>query len=249
MLCRNQLIFQAQTDGIINFNWNYPQMKNNYEAFTLQDKEKSKWLHNEGFIVDDKKFKLINFSLLFNNKITNKGFEIKKGDIIKMPLSGKKELVNDIIKGFIKQDSFNLYDCSFKMTNVEQDRSFNFKKQMLYKVVTPIVESIYDNGQKYLSVYDNRYYNALAQNLKRKYQAVYGKKYEGELYFDIENILKAKEKVIHNIKDKGIIKGYGNFELWIEADIDMQKIAYYCGMGQNSSLGAGFLTYITGRRG
>ena len=81
----------------------------------------------------------------------------------------------------------------------------------------------------------------------RKYKAIYNKDYSGELFFDIEDVLKVKKKYITDIKD-GFLIGYTDFEIFIEADIDMQKVAYYLGLGQNNSIGMGSLSYITGRR-
>ena len=91
-------------------------------------------------------------------------------------------------------------------------------------------------------------YKILAHNLMRKYKLVYGKEYEGEIFFDIENTLKVKKKLISKIKSEFIIIGYSGFELFIEADKDMQKIAYYCGLGGYNSLGMGSVNYIMSRR-
>ena len=122
---------------------------------------------------------------------------------------------------------------------------------MLYKVRTPVVESIYNEEENkviYLNVAQQEFYSALGQNLLRKYEIIYNKKYEGELYFDIENILNAKKKYITKIKENGYLIGYTNFEIFVQADVDMQKVAYYCGLGQNNSIGMGLVTFITGRR-
>ena len=47
-------------------------------------------------------------------------------------------------------------------------------------------------------------------------------------------------------KDKARwVKGH-TYNIWIQADKDMQKIIYYLGLGQNSSIGCGCLSIITG---
>ena len=104
----------------------------------------------------------------------------------------------------------------------------------------------------FISPFEDDYYRVLANNLKRKYKLVYGKDYTGELYFDIEDALNIKKRFIDNVKrdskSKSILIGYTDFELYLVADRDMQKVAYYCGFGSNNSLGMGATTFITSRR-
>lgn len=237
-------------DCMLNYNYQYGLLKTIYNAYSVQNEAKSKIFHEIGFQIENKKFKLINSCLIFENSdFTPKGINLKKGDLIKIMLSGVEDVINEIVKGFIKLNEFGLDGCKFKLAGLTNDRKINFKRLMLNKVLTPVVESKYtDTGEiEYLSVYDNRFYETLAQNLKRKYKLVYNEEFKDELYFDIENILTVKKKSINGIKNKGYLKGYGNFNIWIETNIKMQKVAYYCGLGQNNMLGAGALMYITSK--
>ena len=155
-----------------------------------------------------------------------------------------------MIKGIIKVGKLNLFGCQLEPTELLNDEPIKFKNKMLYKVCSPIVEKTYD-AEKSITRYTNpmqkEFYTALAQNLKRKYKLIYDKEYEGELHFDIDNTLKIKNKAINLIKGNGQIKGTGKYEIWVQADRDMQRVVYYCGLGQNNSTGAGFLNYIVGR--
>ncbi|MFR5263709.1 CRISPR-associated endoribonuclease Cas6 [Clostridium sp.] len=237
-------------EGKINYNYHYELMKELYEVMTLIDSGRSFSLHEEGFSVDNKKFKLFNFHLSFSKKVKyNKdGIEFNYTDSISLIISGKNDILNLILKGLIKKGFVNITGVKLEIKDFEEDNKIRFNKIMLYKVRTPIVESIYDNGKTlYLSPYDDRFYKALGQNLIRKYKALYNKDYTGELFFDIEDILRIKKKYITGIKN-GFLIGYTDFEIFIEADIDMQNIAYYLGLGQNNSIGMGSLSYITGRR-
>lgn len=240
---------ESQNENLLYFNYNYELMKVLYQALTLQDKKQAMELHNEGYKIDKKSFKLINNMLIFKNSIfTKEGIQIKKGENIKIQLSGAEEIINDIVKGLIKMNNVNIENCHFKMLGLSKDKNVKFKRIMLYKVTTTIIESKWNNGKtEYLNIYDNRFYEALVQNLKRKYKLIYNEDFKDKIYFDIENILTAKKKDICNIKDNGYVKGYGNFNIWIETNIKMQKVAYYCGLGQNNSLGAGALMHLTSR--
>lgn len=247
MLSRVNLIFEIQNNGILNYNYQYKLMKIIYEALTQYDQDMAQHLHSKGYKIDNKIFKLFNYTMLFKDAEFDKdGIVLTKNNIVKLVFTGKQSIVNNVVKGFIKTQSFNIDGVDFRLSNMENDKQIAFKKKMLYKVVSPIIESIYEEEIKYLTPFDNRFYEALSKNLYRKYELIYGKKYTGKLYFDIENVLTIKKKTINDIKN-GYHIGYGNFNIWVEADSTMQKVAYYCGLGQNNSIGAGLLTYITGR--
>lgn len=250
MLDRIELELKTSKTGILNYNYNYKIMNILYQAMTLIDEAKTLQLHDTGYIVDTKKFKLFNFALVFKNaNFTEAGIEINSDSKISLILSGKSDILNLILKGFIKMQEFQLDNFKFKIIGTVKDKSIKFKKQMLYKAASQVIESKYEAETKkinYLNPMDKGFYETLAQNLKRKYEAVYNKEYDGELFFDIDNMLKIKKKLLQ-VKENGFLLGYGKFEIWIEAEPEMQKIAYYLGIGQNNSLGNGFLTYITGR--
>jgi CRISPR-associated endoribonuclease Cas6 len=89
-----------------------------------------------------------------------------------------------------------------------------------------------------------RFIQAVKQNLKRKYQLIYDKEYIGDLKIGIEDFLKIKPKSV-NIKGHKV-HGFGKFNVLIQANKDMQKVAFCCGLGSHNMYGAGFLKYITG---
>lgn len=249
MLCRKQLVLEAMNDSILTYNYQYQLMKFIYVSVTKMDNLLGELLHESGFIAENKKFKLFNFALLFSNaEFSKEGIGLCNGLTLKLVVSGKDEIVNVILKSLQSMSIINLYDTRLKITGTFDDKSVNFKRQMLYKVYSPIIESIF-NGEKIqmLSPFEDDFYRTLAQNLKRKYKLIYNKDYSGEIFFHIENLLNVKEKYLHGIKGSYSAKGFGKYNLWIEADIDMQRVAYFCGLGQRNAMGAGFLGYITGR--
>jgi CRISPR-associated endoribonuclease Cas6 len=64
-LVRKKLVFQAQNTGIIKYNYYYDLMKEIYATITLVDDIESLKLHEEGYQVDNKKYKLFNYNLIF----------------------------------------------------------------------------------------------------------------------------------------------------------------------------------------
>ncbi|MCJ0222579.1 CRISPR-associated endoribonuclease Cas6 [Clostridioides difficile] len=251
-LVRRHLILTVDNKVVLDYNYQYELMKRIYEAIEVNDKRKALSLHNEGYKVDKKVFKLFNYTMMFEDaKYSKGGIHLNSQTKIKLMLSGYDDILNNIIKGFIKCKVFKLYNIEFKVSDIEEDSKKNFNNITLYKVRSPIVASLYDlksRKQVYLNPMQEEFYKALHDNLGNKYKLIYNKEYTGELYFDIEDVLAVKKKYITNIKGKGFVIGYTDFEIFVQANKDMQEVIYYCGLGEKNSIGMGLLTYITSRR-
>lgn len=251
-LVRRHLILTVGNKVVLDYNYQYELMKRIYEAIEVNDKRKALSLHNEGYKVDKKVFKLFNYTIMFENaKYSKEGIHLNSQTKIKLILSGYDDILNNIIKGFIKCKVFKLYNIEFKVSDIEEDSKKDFNNITLYKVRSPIVASLYDlksRKQVYLNPMQEEFYKALHDNLGNKYKLIHNKEYTGELYFDIEDVLAVKKKYITNIKGKGFVIGYTDFEIFVQANKDMQEVIYYCGLGEKNSIGMGLLTYITSRR-
>ncbi|NFD87683.1 CRISPR-associated endoribonuclease Cas6, partial [Clostridium botulinum] len=71
MLSRKSIILKAESNGVLDYNWNYPLSASLFNKMSLYDVKFAEFLHDEGFRSNDekkKKFKLINFMMLFNNQ-------------------------------------------------------------------------------------------------------------------------------------------------------------------------------------
>ncbi|MGO0906943.1 CRISPR-associated endoribonuclease Cas6 [Clostridioides difficile] len=251
-LVRRYLILTVDNEVVLDYNYQYELMKRIYEAIEINDRRKALSLHNEGYKIDKKVFKLFNYTMMFEDaKYSKEGIHLNSRTKIRLILSGYDDILNNIIKGFIKCKVFKLYNIEFKLSNMDEDSKIGFNSITLYKVRSPIVASLYDlksKKQVYLNPMQEEFYKALHDNLMKKYKLIYNKEYTGEVYFDIEDVLSVKKKYITNIKGKGFVIGYTDFEIFVEADKDMQKVIYYCGLGEKNSIGMGLLTYITSRR-
>ncbi|HFL2405918.1 TPA: CRISPR-associated endoribonuclease Cas6 [Clostridioides difficile] len=251
-LVRRYLILTVDDESVLDYNYQYELMKRIYEAIEINDRRKALSLHNEGYKIDKKVFKLFNYTMMFEDaKYSKEGIHLNSRTKIRLILSGYDDILNNIIKGFIKCKVFKIYNIEFKLSNMDEDSKIGFNNITLYKVRSPIVASLYDlksKKQVYLNPMQEEFYKALHDNLMKKYKLIYNKEYTGEVYFDIEDVLSVKKKYVTNIKGKGFVIGYTDFEIFVEADKDMQKVIYYCGLGEKNSIGMGLLTYITSRR-
>lgn len=132
MLSRKSIILQAQNDGVLDYNWNYPLSINLFNKMSLYDAKFAEFLHDEGFKSKDekkKKFKLINFMLLFNNqKMDSEGININKNDESVLIISGYKDPMNAILQGLCINNEINLNNVIFKVIDVKEDKKLNLIK-------------------------------------------------------------------------------------------------------------------------
>lgn len=246
-MIRKQINFKVSKDVEISYNYQHELLKNLYKLMKLADEKKAKILHNTGYRLEGKHvFKLFNYTLLFENAVfTSTGILCKEDTKVKLVLNGKKEIVENILRGLLVEPQLQIETAVFDLVGVKDDKKINLKEVTLYKALSAIVISTKtDNGEKeYLNPYDTKYFENLANNLKRKYILIYGKEYTGELFFEIDNLLEMREKFV-KIKSGGV-KGQ-EYSIWVQADKDMQKVIYYLGLGQNSSIGCGCLSFVKG---
>lgn len=248
---RKIIIFQAVKDISLDYNYHYPLMIEIYKSLEISNPTLAKSLHDKGFRIENKTYKLFtNQFFIPNAKYTKDYIFIKKGTRCKLIVSGLNKIVKNIVFGFMDKGNLNLNQNIFEVLSVENDTKVRFDNITLYKVRNPIVATKQNEKRSivYINPLDQDFYKVLANNLKRKYKLIYDKDYEGDLYFDIEDIFSIKKKLIKKIKSEYMIIGYHGFELYLEANKDMQQVAYYCGLGSYNSLGMGAITYITSRR-
>ncbi|MDO5517896.1 MAG: CRISPR-associated endoribonuclease Cas6 [Clostridium sp.] len=247
MLVKRVIVLKSYVQSRIKYNYNYDVMKILYELMTVENPIKALKIHDNGYAIGRKKLKLFNFHLIFDDKVEYKKdfIELDKDSELRIAVSGVDEIVNLILKGLITSNRIKLNDADYKVISIENDKRIRFDEVTLYKVRTAVVEAIQDSdrNQIYTDIFQNEFYTTLAGNLKSKYKAVYKKDYTGELFFDIENLLNAKRKYIE-IKPNSAVTGYSDFEIFVQADKDMQKIVYYLGLGKSNSLGFGSVSYI-----
>lgn len=250
MLTRKVVLFKPTEDIELDYNYNYQVTRNIYHYLWVADRVKSRFIHDVGYeVVTGHKFKLFNFTILFKDAIFNEDHILCTEDtIIKLIISGKESIVQSILKGILQVRKIKLYDYEIPLLKFEDDIGLvRFEDVMLYKALSPIVETTKNEqgNVETLTPYHGEYYRNLAINAKRKYKLIHSRDYEGNIFFDIDNALNIKDKYI-SFKG-GVIRGF-LFNIWVEAEMDMQQILYYLGLGQNSSTGFGCLSTISRRR-
>lgn len=245
-------------------NYNYYLAAAIYNLLKFGSPEFAEFLHNKGFVLNGKPYKLFCFALRFKN--------IKVIDnIIRMIEPGAElyvssPLIEDFIQNFIigtfTNQSFeiagNNFKCNFFINQVESLPEPHFNKTNNFHLLSPVVLSTLrekENGkthQYYFRYNDNiaeinRVFN---QNLKNKFKLIYNVEYEGDdliLEWDKDYIAKREKKNKRLTKKIAIEKYDGNpidiianeIPFTLTGNPELMKVGYHCGFGEKNSMGFG----------
>lgn len=222
--------------------------------YTLLDPVLRKFLHNEGYKYEKRKFKLFTFSRL-TGRFKDKGKNFEFIPPIKFLISSPKdEILQSLAEGLLKKEKLLLgqnnvfIEAISVMPRVDFDR---FKGEMFIKILSPL--TIYSTLRKsdgakktyYYSPFEEEFNFLIKENLRKKYELVFGEKCDR---FDFEihpyKVRPSDEKVIIYKKTKSaqskptVIKGWmGLYKL--KAAPQIFELSYDCGLGAKNSQGFG----------
>ncbi len=249
-------INRKSRDIILPINYQYALSSFIYHTINKGNKDLANWLHERGFILDNKSFKLFTFSGLQISKY-------KQYDDRLIILSDKLEfilsffpieLTESFVFGLFSEREFSLGDkkssVQFTATNVERLPDPEFTHSMEFKTLSPVVLSTKTDGSEkyaqYMSPTDGGYPEKLKNNLLRKYAAYcdyYNKQMEQEDSGEMElNILSEPKKkgvlIKAGTKEESKVIGY-QYKFSIRAHPELIKTGYYAGFGEKNSMGFG----------
>lgn len=252
------------TDKILPINYNYYLSAAVYKLLKFGSKEFAEFLHDKGFILNGRPYKLFCFALRFKRmKINGNSIHLLKPEA---ELYISSALVEEFIRNFVI-GSFNnqlleiaggTVKCTFAINQIESLPEPNFNSTDKFNLLSPIVLSTLkdrDNGgvhQYYFRYNDdineiNRVFN---QNLKNKYKLIYNHEYVGEnlmLEWDKDYIHK-REKInkrmtkkisIEKIPGKPVDIIANEIPFTLNGNSALIKVGYDCGFGEKNSMGFG----------
>lgn len=255
---RLKLKLRLKESRIIPVNYNYQLSSAIYNLLQFGSPEFTEFLHNEGFNIDGKNYKLFSFSLRIKNpRLYGNLLEIVDSEavlFITTPIAEK--FIKSFITGTFSQKRIEINsDNIHTVFNIEQLEIIpepEFTDEMKFICLSPIVLStrkIFNNDLKqyYLRPEDNELINkVLSGNLINKYKLIYNKEPNEngvELKWDENYLLKNKritKKITLNvIKDspQEIIGMQAPFIL--KGNPQLIKIGYLSGFGEKNSMGFG----------
>lgn len=250
---------QGRTNQLIPINYQYALSSFIYHTIEASDSEYSKWLHNKGYTDGSKKFKLFTFSML---NIPKRNLENGKLRILSDEMELTVSMISDktiehFIIGMFENQKMKIYDneneAVFFIKTVEQIPEPDFKKQNIFKTISPIVltQRTLHNGkesQYYMGPLDENYIQYLENNLKEKSKVYYNSKDESDKYkldsFKVIGDVKTKLiKIKEDKADMTEIRGF-IFKFEITGDIELIRMGYEAGFGKSCSLGFGCVNSV-----
>lgn len=250
-------------------NINHPTSSMIYEVLKRSSKHYSTKLHEEGYRLSNKTFKLFTFSPLTplpSRKWTSIDNGIMTTDSRQLRLivsSAKNEFMSLFLKGLFANKTVTISDVRFSAEIMTIYDPPVITNDMSFIPLSPIVSSRKNektNREEYLFHDDKGFESLLFRNLCEKYEVLYGKPYTSskkkfKIIFD-KSYLKRQKKAdapVHKLRtikegtdSETRIKGtLAPFR--IQAPKKLIQIGYDCGFGKENSQGFGMVKVDTTR--
>lgn len=248
---RIKITFYCDEVQSINLNYNYYLTSLIYKLLSKSDAEYTTFLHDEGYVLNNKGYKMFTYSMLMPKKyFIEKGFLNIQGIMNWFVSSPSKDFIFNLIDSLSKVERVKIGDGYFSIIGLEWVKDTVFTEHMKFRCLSPIsTATAYlceDRSLKKRDLYieDKRFTDNLRLNLLSKYEVIYG---EAPLdtrlqirFIDIEGYKRGK---LINYKNGVKVKGY-LAPLEIYGNPALIQIAYECGFGDRNSLGLGMVEVI-----
>ncbi len=245
-------VIRNNSKNSLPINYQYELSSFVYHTLAQADEQYTSWLHENGFTVDKKQFRLFSFSSF---EIPNYKIEADRiiidCDKIKWYISFLPEKSTEhFIQGLFNNIEFSIGDSkskvNFRVSSVEMTNTELAYEILNFQTLSPVCITRHDPLQRQV-IYENpdsEYASeALFLNLKNKYKAYFGHEFEGESTFEFKLLSKPQSKLITiktNTPEQSRVKGF-KFKFSLKADPQLMQIMYHCGLGEKNAMGFGFV--------
>lgn len=250
-------------DKKLPLNYNYYLSSAIYKLLKFGSEDFAKFLHDKGFQLHNKQYKLFSFALRFERTLINdKDIHLlsKKAYLfISSPLI--EDFIRNLIIGTLDQQSIEISDGIIKnkffIRQIETIPQPEFKEINYFVLLSPMVLSTVRENDNKLHQYYFRYNDSIEeinrvfnQNLKNKYKLIHQKEYlEEDLKFAwdqkyIEKKLHQKKRMTKKISikkesEKPIEVIANEIPFTVLGNKELIKVGYECGFGEKNSMGFG----------
>lgn len=202
------------------------------------------FLHEQGFALGQRKFKLFTFSRLLGQvRVDPRRQEMVFSPPCRLVVcSPIPMVVEEIAKGLLTQGRVRLGKATLFVESVMVSDPIVSRDKLTIRMLSPVtvystIEEPHRRYTYYYSPYEPRFQELIGSNLAKKYQLIFGRAAD-TTGFSISP-LKVGEKDLKIVKYKGtIIKGWmGIYEL--TGDPQLLEIALNAGLGSKNSQGFG----------
>lgn len=243
--------------GYLPINYQYELSSAIYKTIDRSNNGFSQFLHDQGYIVQGKQFRLFTFSrLIFENfKVIKEAGRIEhSGESAAFEICFLvDQAAEEFIKGLFMDQVFVLGDrisrVSYVISSIVAVSPPLFKEKRQYRCLSPIFikKKRADGGEDYLHPEDKEYGALMVQNLLSKSEAFQktfsGVEYEKEIIPDFDfkvigKVYKNGVKIKQLTEQETMLIGY-MYEFELKAPVEFHEIGYYAGFGQLGSQGFG----------
>ena len=243
------LSFKSEDDFVLPIHYNHILQGFIYSAI---DPALAAMLHDQGFMVNNRSFKLFVYSRLFGEyKIDSEKQQINFGNVCRFSLASPIEafcisICHTLLVG---RRHHILGGTRIDEVEVEVGEPFEVGESTMVYTKSPIVAYstlLRPSGAKYTCYFqpgEEDFNRIITENLQKKYVAVYGKQFpEGEV-----TLQPLQQPRLNIVSYKGtVIKGYsGKFRL--SGPKELLQLALDAGLGSKNAQGFGFIQLMVRR--
>ena len=245
---RIKVTLSTPVETSIEMNYNYYVSSMIYELLRKSSTQYSTKLHESGYTLGNKKFKLFTFSNHFPEKYkVDKNYLNVQGKLVFYITSPMREFVLHLAEGLLSAQRVNIGKSEFFIETVEALPEPKFSREMSFRCISPIATTTVEevDGKKRAipcAPGSTKFAENIKNNLIRKYYLIYGR-LPDDLSLDIEFDERDLEKYGRGklIKFKEVfIKAY-SIPFTLRGSIELMKVGYECGFGEKNSAGCGMV--------
>ena len=221
-----------------------------YRFLKTSNPEYASFLHDEGYVAAEKRFKLFTFSQLLAERRRINAGEIHFGSAVAWYVSSPVEtFLSHFADTLLTEGCLSIGQHQLQVKDVNVPRVPHFASKMHFRCLSPVVMTTVRAYKGKRSMYycrpdDAAFSDLIRQNLLRKHAAIYGHPPRDaalELAFDPHYIQKRQGRVTRLVDYKGIkIKGV-MCPFRVSGSVPLIEIGYECGFGDKNSAGFGMV--------
>lgn len=246
---RIKLTLGTEKPLAIPINYQYQLSAAVYHLLQNADHEYAEQLHERGYELGSKKFKLFTFSTLYPDfyKLKGKQMVIAPGRTVLYVGSLKNEFLMNFVEGIFINEILRIGQAEFTIQQVEVVPKPIFADTMKFRCLSPIVATTKEEvggilKQRDCQLGEERYTENIIKNTYNKYEIIYGEKVPNknlQINFQPEDIEKYKRGKLIQFKNT-YIKGFlCPFEA--RGSKELLEIMWEIGAGEKNSGGFGMV--------
>lgn len=242
------ILLAAKQRTLLPPNYNHSVAALIYEIVGRASTDFATRLHNEGYSVDGRRFKLFTFSRIgaHHIRIQDGQLLIEDSTVTLQISSPIREFAEHFISGLFRSETFNIAGARFTLVQAETMPAPAFVSQMSFRALSPITESVRDERGcgRFLSPEDD-WSPFIERNLVRKYLALNGRPPTDQRLrwtWDQEYLAKVSRRGlkasvlthIRGIKVRGWLAPFA-----VKGSPELIRLGYEAGFGARNSMGFG----------